>query len=42
MTTAPAIRIDNLVKRYAPAKGANGTITEGKLALGGVSFDVPE
>ncbi len=42
MTAAPAIRIENLVKRYAPAKGANGTMTEGKLALGGVSFDVPE
>ncbi|WP_324073678.1 MAG: ABC transporter ATP-binding protein [Erythrobacter sp.] len=42
MSAAPAIRIDNLVKRYAPAKGANGTVTEGKLALGGVSFDVPE
>jgi ABC-2 type transport system ATP-binding protein len=38
----PAIRIENLAKRYAPAKGANGTMTEGKLALGGVSFDVPE
>ena len=42
MSTAPAIRIDNLAKRYAPAKGAKGTATEGKLALGGVSFDVPE
>ncbi|PKP95163.1 MAG: multidrug ABC transporter ATP-binding protein [Alphaproteobacteria bacterium HGW-Alphaproteobacteria-14] len=42
MTAAPAIRIENLVKRYAPAKGANGTMIEGKLALGGVSFDVPE
>ena len=42
MSTEPAIRIDNLVKRYAPAKGANGTVTEGKLALGGVSFDVPQ
>ncbi|MCX9148637.1 ABC transporter ATP-binding protein [Erythrobacter sp. WG] len=42
MPTEPAIRIDNLVKRYAPAKGANGTVTEGKLALAGVSFDVPE
>jgi len=38
----PAIRIDNLVKRYAPAKGAKGTVTEGKLALDGVSFDVPQ
>ena len=42
MTAEPAIRIDNLVKRYAPAKGAKGTMTEGKLALGGVSFDVPQ
>lgn len=42
MSAEPAIRIDNLVKRYAPAKGANGTVTAGKLALGGVSFDVPE
>ena len=42
MSAEPAIRIDNLVKRYAPAKGANGTVTEGKLALGGVSFDVPQ
>jgi ABC-2 type transport system ATP-binding protein len=42
MSTEPAIRIDNLVKRYAPAKGARGTMTEGKLALGGVSFDVPQ
>ena len=39
MTAAPAIRIRDLVKRYAPAgKGAG----EGKLALGGVSFDVPQ
>ena len=42
MPAEPAIRIDNLVKRYAPAKGAKGVMTEGKLALGGVSFDVPE
>jgi ABC-2 type transport system ATP-binding protein len=42
MSSEPTIRIDNLVKRYAPAKGANGTVTEGKLALGGVSFDVPQ
>lgn len=42
MSTEPAIRIDNLVKRYASAKGAKGTMTEGKLALGGVSFDVPQ
>ena len=39
MSDAPAIRIDNLVKRYAPSKGEGG---EGKLALDGVSFDVPE
>jgi ABC-2 type transport system ATP-binding protein len=39
MTVAPAIRIRDLVKRYAPAgKGAG----EGKLALDGVSFDVPQ
>ena len=36
----PAIRIDNLVKRYAPPKGASED--EGKLALKGVSFDVPQ
>jgi ABC-2 type transport system ATP-binding protein len=42
MPPQPAIRIDNLVKRYAPAKGAKGTMTDGKLALAGVSFDVPE
>ncbi|MEM7688689.1 MAG: ABC transporter ATP-binding protein [Pseudomonadota bacterium] len=44
-TAPPAIRIDNLVKRYAPppqAKGSGGADAEGKLALGGVSFDVPE
>ena len=33
----PAIVIDNLVKRYAPSGG-----DEGKLALAGVSFDVPQ
>ena len=38
MTTPPAIRIDNLVKRYAPS----GPGEEGKLALNGVSFDVPQ
>jgi ABC-2 type transport system ATP-binding protein len=38
----PAIRIDNLVKRYAAPKGAKGADAEGKLALKGVSFDVPE
>ena len=38
MTTPPAITIRHLVKRYAPAgKGA-----EAKLALKGVSFDVPQ
>lgn len=37
MTNPPAIRIENLVKRYAGAKGE-----EGKLALKGVSFDVPQ
>ncbi len=42
MADAPAIRIDNLVKRYAPPKGAKGEEAEGKLALGGVSFDVPQ
>ena len=36
----PAIRIDNLVKRYAPPKGAGEDA--GKLALKGVSFDVPQ
>jgi ABC-2 type transport system ATP-binding protein len=34
---APAISIRNLVKRYAPAGGG-----EGKLALKGVSLDVPQ
>ena len=38
MTKPPAIRIDNLVKRYAPS----GPGDEGKLALKGVSFDVPQ
>ncbi|MDJ0641318.1 MAG: ABC transporter ATP-binding protein [Erythrobacter sp.] len=42
MADAPAIRIDNLAKRYAPPKGAKGEAAEGKLALDGVSFDVPE
>ncbi len=37
MTTPPAIRIDNIVKRYAAPDGG-----EGKLALKGVSFDVPQ
>ena len=35
--TPPAIRIENLVKRYAGIGSA-----EGKLALDGVSFDVPQ
>jgi ABC-2 type transport system ATP-binding protein len=39
METTPAIRIRDLVKRYAPAGNKSG---EGKLALGGVSFDVPQ
>ena len=40
--TTPAIRIRDLVKRYAPAgKPKPGEPAEGKLALGGVSFDVP-
>lgn len=42
MPSEPAIRIDNLVKRYAPPKGATGEDAAGKLALGGVSFEVPE
>ena len=37
MTKPPAISIRNLEKRYAAAGGA-----EGKLALGGVSIDVPQ
>lgn len=37
MSTPPAIRIENLVKRYAAHKGG-----EGKLALKGVSLDVPQ
>jgi ABC-2 type transport system ATP-binding protein len=39
MSQTPAIRIRDLVKRYAPAGKDAG---EGKLALGGVSFDVPQ
>jgi ABC-2 type transport system ATP-binding protein len=40
MEQTPAIRITDLVKRYAPnGKGAKSD--GGKLALGGVSFDVP-
>ena len=38
MTLPPAIRIDSLVKRYAPS----GPGEEGKLALKGVTFDVPQ
>jgi ABC-2 type transport system ATP-binding protein len=37
MSNPVAIRIENLVKRYAPAGKAPG-----KLALDGVSFDVPQ
>ena len=37
MTSQPAISIRNLVKRYAPAGPG-----EGKLALDGISFDVPQ
>jgi ABC-2 type transport system ATP-binding protein len=41
MTTPPAIAIRDLVKRYAPA--GKGTRSDGgKLALKGVSFDVPQ
>lgn len=39
MPETPAIHIRDLVKRYAPAGKTSG---EGKLALGGVSFDVPQ
>jgi ABC-2 type transport system ATP-binding protein len=43
MTETPAIRIRDLVKRYAPAgKGAGAKADGGKLALDGVSFDVPQ
>ncbi len=42
MTSEPAIRIDNLTKRYAPSRGAKGATIAGKLALDGVSFDVPQ
>ena len=38
MSTEPAIRIDNLVKEYAPP----GPGEPPKLALKGVSFDVPQ
>jgi ABC-2 type transport system ATP-binding protein len=41
MTTPPAIRIDNLVKQYA-APGGKAADDPGKLALKGVSFDVPQ
>lgn len=37
MSTPPAIQIRDVIKRYAGVKGE-----EGKLALNGVSFDVPE
>lgn len=39
MSTPPAIRIDKLVKRYAPPPRSS---EEGKLALKGVSFEVPQ
>ena len=39
MTTAPAIAIRNLVKRYAPA-GKGASSDGGKLALGGIDLDV--
>lgn len=42
MTTEPAIRITDLTKRYAASKGAKGAEIAGKLALDGVSFDVPQ
>ena len=47
MTKPPAIRIDHLVKRYAPIAGRSGSggggdPGEGKLALDGVSFEVPQ
>jgi ABC-2 type transport system ATP-binding protein len=43
MDQTPAIKIRDLVKRYAPAgKGAGAKADGGKLALGGVSFDVPQ
>ncbi|MEE4339834.1 ABC transporter ATP-binding protein [Erythrobacter sp.] len=46
MPSEPAIRIENLAKRYAPPGGIKGAKSaeeaEGKLALAGVSFDVPE
>ena len=38
MTTPPAIRITDLVKEYAPP----GPGEPAKLALKGVSFDVPQ
>ncbi|MBD3730966.1 MAG: ABC transporter ATP-binding protein [Sphingomonadales bacterium] len=39
MSTPPAIAIRDLVKRYAAPKGSG---EEGKLALKGVGFDVPQ
>ena len=41
MTLPPAISIQNLVKRYAPS-GQGAKSGGGKLALDGVSFDVPQ
>lgn len=42
MPNEPAIQIENIVKRYAPPKGAKGEEAKGKLALEGVSFEVPQ
>jgi len=42
MSNPPAISINALTKRYAPPKGAKGIEAEGKLALNGVSFEVPQ
>ena len=41
-TGEPAIRIDSLVKRYGAKDSAKDSDGGGKLALKGVSFDVPE
>jgi ABC-2 type transport system ATP-binding protein len=41
MSLPPAIAIRDLVKRYAPS-GHGAKSDGGKLALGGVSFDVPQ
>ena len=42
MDTQPAIRIENLVKRYGAKGSAKDEDGGGKLALKGVSFDVPQ